>query len=289
MERRGKVLRVLTGFPHASSSPKGDPPASRQMRGAVPVWAFVAAKGGVGVTCLAAAVSVEMARRELDVALVDLDPRQSGDLSFHLGPSGIAGMGSRPRLLVPPCPLPPRLDSLVRLAPTSSALLMDLGCRPAPLLASLIARVPHPILVMTPEPRSQEAVLRALSLLAERRAVGPCDLVLNQVRRSQDVEDGLALVGAVAEKLKVDLRLRGAIGYDPKLWIALRKGASVTTGAWGSTFAEDVADFVDRLLAGRTVLSGHHKGGGPMRRAAGGGGATTRVPGGAPASSGERT
>lgn len=81
----------------------------------------------------------------------------------------------------------------------------------------------------------------------------PVDLVINQVRRAEDVEVAVQLVRAARERFGLALRLKGAIGHDDRLWIAVRKRLPSWGGGWGRTWSEDVGDLVDRMLTGRDV------------------------------------
>ncbi len=95
------------------------------------------------------------------------------------------------------------------------------------------------------------AVARASNLVPDEiaEAVGrrPLYLVLNRVRRGDDVDVGHALVTAAGHGLGLDLRFRGVLSEDEDGWIRARRAA----GADGPNFSEclsaDVHELIDRI------------------------------------------
>jgi flagellar biosynthesis protein FlhG len=76
----------------------------------------------------------------------------------------------------------------------------------------------------------------------------PIYLVLNQVRRLGDLEVATSLEQVARRTFGCDLRTVGAIQYDEKVWIAMRKNRDLC--AWGqvSKIGDDLRELVDALL-----------------------------------------
>ncbi|MCK6527373.1 hypothetical protein L6R50_07350 [Myxococcota bacterium] len=81
----------------------------------------------------------------------------------------------------------------------------------------------------------------------------PIDLVVNQVRRADDVGAAGQFAQVAMERFGLAPRLRGAVGHDERMWIAVRKRLPVTASGWGTTWDDDIRDLADRLLTGRDV------------------------------------
>jgi len=76
----------------------------------------------------------------------------------------------------------------------------------------------------------------------------PIYLVLNKVRRLADLEVATSLEQVARRTFGCDLRTVGAIQYDDKVWIAMRKNRDLC--AWGqvSKLGDDLRELVDALL-----------------------------------------
>jgi MinD-like ATPase involved in chromosome partitioning or flagellar assembly len=74
----------------------------------------------------------------------------------------------------------------------------------------------------------------------------PWTLVLNQVRRADDIDVG-ALLADGAAALGVDLRFQGVIPWEDEAWIRARKPAPVALGESPGPWAGAVDDLLDRI------------------------------------------
>jgi MinD-like ATPase involved in chromosome partitioning or flagellar assembly len=75
----------------------------------------------------------------------------------------------------------------------------------------------------------------------------PLFLVVNRVRRGDDVDVGHALVTAAGHGLGLDLRFRGVVPFDDEGWIRSRRRASAAAGREGDLLGEEVDDLLDRM------------------------------------------
>ncbi len=80
--------------------------------------------------------------------------------------------------------------------------------------------------------------------LAARAGRKPLYLVMNRVRRGDDVDVGHALVTAAGHGLGLDLRFRAVIPYEDEGWIRARRTGGAAPGR-----ADLLADEIDDLLA----------------------------------------
>lgn len=79
---------------------------------------------------------------------------------------------------------------------------------------------------------------------AGRKAI---HLVLNRVRRGDDVEVGHALVDGAREGLGLDLRYRGVIPFDEQGWIRARRTVVLAAGQGDDVLGGEVDDLLDRV------------------------------------------
>jgi len=89
----------------------------------------------------------------------------------------------------------------------------------------------------------------------------PIYLVLNQVRRLDDLEVANGLEQVARSTFGCELRTMGAIQYDERVWIALRKGQAVSE--WGPTegLGDDLKELVDALLMELGISAENRSGG----------------------------
>ena len=85
----------------------------------------------------------------------------------------------------------------------------------------------------------------------------PIYLVLNQVRRLADLEVANGLEQVARSTFGCELRTVGAIQYDERVWIAMRKNQAVSD--WGpvSGLGDDLKELVDALLLELGISNGN--------------------------------
>jgi MinD-like ATPase involved in chromosome partitioning or flagellar assembly len=95
------------------------------------------------------------------------------------------------------------------------------------------------------------SVARAAQLVPDEiaDAVGrrPLYLVLNRVRRGDDVDVGHTLVTAAGHGLGLDLRFRGVISEDEDGWIRARRAPDDQGPVFSECLAADVHELIDRI------------------------------------------
>ena len=95
------------------------------------------------------------------------------------------------------------------------------------------------------------AVARLAGLPADELAnhVGrrPLFLVLNQVRRGDDVDVGHALVTAAGHGLGLDLRFRAALPHDADAWIRARRRSGAVSVRAGDLLGVELDEFLQRM------------------------------------------
>lgn len=83
--------------------------------------------------------------------------------------------------------------------------------------------------------------------LAERAGRRRIHLVLNRVRRGDDVDVGHALVTAARDGLGLDLRFRAVIPFEEDGWIRARRTSSAAAGLGEDLLGGEVDDLLDRV------------------------------------------
>ena len=83
--------------------------------------------------------------------------------------------------------------------------------------------------------------------LEQRAGRRPVSLLLNRVRRGDDVDVGHALVTAARGGLGLDLRFRAVIPFEDDGWIRARRTASATAGLGEDLLGAEVDDLLDRM------------------------------------------
>ena len=83
--------------------------------------------------------------------------------------------------------------------------------------------------------------------LAARAGRRPLNLVLNRVRRGDDVDVGHALVAAARNGLGLDLRFRAVIPFEDDGWIRARRKAAAVAGLGEDLLGGEVDDLLDRM------------------------------------------
>lgn len=101
------------------------------------------------------------------------------------------------------------------------------------------------------------AVARAANLVPDEiaEAVGrrPLYVVLNRVRRGDDVDVGHALVTAAGHGLGLDVRFRGVISEDEDGWIRARRAAGAKGPGFSECLSADVHELIDRIVRNAEV------------------------------------
>ncbi|GEM_PF-1628857 len=96
------------------------------------------------------------------------------------------------------------------------------------------------------------SIARAAQLVPDEiaEAVGrrPLYLVLNRVRRGDDVDVGHALVTAAGHGLGLDVRFRGVISEDEDGWIRARRAAGAQNAGFSECLSADVHELIDRIV-----------------------------------------
>lgn len=90
--------------------------------------------------------------------------------------------------------------------------------------------------------------------LGARAAKKPLFLVLNRVRRGDDVDVGHALATAARDGLGLDLRFRAVLPFDDEGWIRARRKAAVPGGA-ADLLGMEVDDLLRRMARDEDVAS----------------------------------
>lgn len=85
------------------------------------------------------------------------------------------------------------------------------------------------------------------SELVERAGSKPLYLVLNRVRRGDDVDVGHALVSAARDGLGLDLRFRGVVPFEDDGWIRARRHRVAVPGTAAGLLGLEVDDLLRRM------------------------------------------
>jgi MinD-like ATPase involved in chromosome partitioning or flagellar assembly len=81
----------------------------------------------------------------------------------------------------------------------------------------------------------------------------PIHLVLNRVRRADDVDVGHALVTAAGHGLGIDLRFRAVIPYQDEGWIRARRLSTRLPGMTTALLEDEVDEFLERMSSDTEV------------------------------------
>jgi len=76
----------------------------------------------------------------------------------------------------------------------------------------------------------------------------PIYVVMNKVRRMADLEAASGLEAMARNTFGCDLRTVGAIQFDDRVWIALRKNSAISDWGVASRLGEEMKELVDALL-----------------------------------------
>lgn len=85
------------------------------------------------------------------------------------------------------------------------------------------------------------------SELASHVGRKPLFLVLNRVRRGDDIDVGHALVTAAGHGLGLDLRFRAALPYDADAWIRARRRTGAVSVRAGDLLGVELDEFLQRM------------------------------------------
>ena len=83
--------------------------------------------------------------------------------------------------------------------------------------------------------------------LAEQAGTRPIHLILNRVRRADDIDVGHALVTAAGHGLGLDLRFRAVIPFEDEGWIRARRLSIRLPGIATSVLSMEIDDLLDRI------------------------------------------
>ncbi len=215
--------------------------------------AIASGKGGVGKTALATSLALSASARGARVLLVDLDlglanahllfgcPTGAGLLeTLEQGePPARALVEARPRVrLVAGARRPETtarlsgaertrlLAAIAALGRESDLLIVDLPAGIGALVIETLRACASPMLVTTPEPAAFADAYALLKRFQLAGAARPIDIVVNAVRRPQELRRvERRLLGAARRFLRRDVAILDAIPEDPAVREATRKPA----------------------------------------------------------------
>lgn len=223
--------------------------AARHDRGGeAPVLGVFSARGGMGRTTVATAMAARLVRRGARVLLVDADLDVSAlSLTAPVGSSEGFGHGDLRVVRAVPGALDAR--SLRLLSAGAETIVADMPLwtePPAQVLESFVSVV----LVADPEPASVAATARWIRRYRDNAAgeaeLSPLHLVLNRVRRGDDVEVGHAIARA-ARDVGVPLSFVGVLPWDDAAWIRARRAATAPPLAEDAPFGYEIDEMLDRV------------------------------------------
>lgn len=222
-------------------------PGPKEGPGASAVIGVASARGGMGRTLVATALAARCVRRGSRVLLVDAD-LDVGSLSLLVGPQTVElGHGDlRFRRAVPGAL---DADALRSLSNGEEVVIADLPLWAEP-PAHIFAGFDTLFFVTDPEPASVAASARWIRRYRDSgKGLGrtlPLSLILNRVRRGDDVEIGHALARS-ARELGVDARFVGVLPWDDGAWIRARRPSVCAPLDEDAPFGHDVDEMLERL------------------------------------------